>query len=467
MRQRKIWIFLMISLLCIVLYCERKHGSGRELADFSHKELTPPPAWAQQGILYQIFPRVFSNEGTFQGIKMQLPYIKNLGIDVIWLMPIFPIGEKGKKGTIGSPYAVKDFQKINPDYGTAQDFHELVNEIHLLGMKIILDFIPNHGSNDNVLMKEHPDWFMQDKTGKFTREVADWSDVADFNYENPELRNYMIETMIYWIENFDIDGYRCDVAGMVPYDFWEDAIPRLRTVKPDIYLLAEWEDPEILFTGFNSDYSWTEYYLLKDIRKGKRRTAEFLNLVAKKDSLYPRNSLPMRFLENHDEPRSLSEFGVEAIKAYAMVLFTLPGIPLLYAGQESGEFDRPSLFEKSTINWQEMDRSLLNMYQSLIRMRKRYSCFTRGEFICLPVTALSGSPGAFMCEDDRSVAVVICNLRENMVKNLLVNFPAGVRERIMSFHLHHYQDSMDVLNLNEIYFKELSPFSTVIYICKK
>jgi len=457
----------MISLLFIVLYCERKHGTGKELGDFSHKEIIPPPGWAQQGVLYQIFPRVFSKEGTFQGIKTKLTYIKSLGIDIIWLMPIFPIGKKGRKGTIGSPYAVKDFRKINPDYGTVRDFHELVDEIHLLGMKVILDFIPNHGSNDNVLMKEHPDWFMQDKMGNFTREVADWTDVADFNYENPELRNYMTETMLYWIEKFDIDGYRCDVAGMVPYDFWEETIYQLRKVKPDIYLLAEWEDPEILFTGFNSDYGWTEYHLLKDIRKGKRRTADFLNLVAKKDSLYPKNSLTMRFLENHDEPRSLTEFGVKAIKAHAMILFTLPGIPLLYAGQEFGEFDRPSLFEKSILNWQEVDSSLFNLYKSLIRLRKRYSCFTSGKFIRLPVTALSGSAGAFMCENNQSVAVVICNLRESKVKNLLVNFPPGVREKIMSFQLHNYQDKKDTLNLKEIYFKELSPFSTVIYICEK
>lgn len=465
--NNKLWIPCVIGLLLVVLYCEKKHGFGRKLADYSHKELIPPPIWAQQGVLYQIFPRVFSEEGTFQAVIKKLPYIKSLGVDIIWLMPIFPIGEKGRKGTIGCPYAVRDFREINPDYGTVKDFHELVTGIHQIGMKVIIDFVPNHGSNDNVLMDEHPEWFLRDKQGNFTREETDWSDITDFNYENPELRSYMIETMVYWIQEFNIDGYRCDVAGMLPYDFWRDVNKKLREIKADIFLLAEWEDPEILLTGFNSDYGWTEYYLLIDIRKGKKRTSQVLSVVDDKDSHYPRNALPMRFLENHDEPRSLYKFGVQSIEAYAILLFTLPGIPLIYAGQEMGEIKKPSLFEKSHLNWSMADSEITNLYRSLVDLRKDNSCFSNGRFVHLPTASLAGSPGAFLREDKNSVAFVITNLQKNPAKNVLVNFPAGERKRFLQLTPINYFDDSDTLDLKEIYFKELPPFTTLVYTCQR
>ena len=460
-------IIILLFVLSLVLYCEKKHGTGKELADFSARQLPAPPAWAKNGVMYQVFPRVFTHEGTFRALQQKLNYVQNLGLDIIWLLPVYPIGEKGRKGSLGSPFSVRDFRSINPEYGTAEDFRSLVREIHQRGMKVIIGMVPNHAANDNVLMKEHPDWFMRDEQGNFTREVADWSDISDFNYENPELREYMIQTMLYWLTEFQIDGFRCDVAGMVPYDFWEEATRRLRAVKPDIYLLAEWEDPKILLAGFTSDYGWTEYHTLKAIRNGKKRTVDIVNLVAEKDARYPKNALPMRFLENHDEQRSLHEFGAAAIEAYATLLFTLPGIPLIYAGQEIGETEKPSLFDKSELSWQDADQSLLEMYRNLIQLRKQNACFTEGSFIPLQTASISGSAGAFLREDRKSVALVVCNLRSKTAEKVIVSMPDSLRKRFFDLRFANFQDAGDSLSFKEIYFPELDGFTTRVYLAEK
>lgn len=458
---------MSLSMLLLVLYCEKKHGSGKELADFSKQSVIQAPRWARHGVIYQVFPRVYTHQGTFHALQRKLDYIHQLNVDIIWLMPIYPIGEKGRKGSLGSPFSVKDFRKVNPEYGTDADFRNLVDAIHQKGMKVIIGMVPNHASNDNVLMKEHPDWFMRDEQGNFTREVADWSDITDFNYDNPEMRRYMKETLIYWVKEFDVDGFRCDVAGMVPYDFWKDALAELRKVKPDIYLLAEWEDPRILLAGFNSDYDWTLYHLLKEIRSGKKRTVEAVNLIAQKDSLYPRNALPMRFLENHDEQRSLFVFGPQAIEAYATFIFTAPGIPLIYAGQEIGETEKPSLFEKSELHWAEADTALLNMYRSLIRLRKAYGCFTGGDFIPLPAALLSGSAAAFLREDESSAALVVCNLRKAPARQVIFTLPESVRNRLKELSLVNYKNPADKISLKTVYFKEIPAFTTQVYVAEK
>ncbi|RQV98414.1 MAG: alpha-amylase, partial [Calditrichaeota bacterium] len=382
---------ILLGLFFFLIGCKRKEPATEKLQDYSHMAVSPAPDWARKGVLYEVFPRVFSEEGTFKGIETRLDYIEQLGVDVIWLMPIFPIGEKGRKGTMGSPYAVKDFRSVNPDYGTEEDFRDLVHAIHSRGMKIILGMVPNHGANDNILTETHPEWFMRNEKGEFIRENEDWSDVIDFDYSNPGLREYMTETLIYWIEKFDIDGYRCDVAGMVPNDFWKSALSRLREIKPDVYLLAEWEDPEIVLAGFDSDYGWSEYHILRSIREGKDRTSSIIRRIEEKENKYPHNALIMRFLENHDELRSMKRFGTIAIEAYATILFTLPGIPLIYAGQEIGETVKPPLFEKSVLNWTNRDEALLELYRELIHMRKEWPCFSEGTFMQLPTASMSGS----------------------------------------------------------------------------
>ena len=419
--MKKILISGLVMITFLVLFCEKQHGTEKELADFSKQSVIAAPDWARNGILYQVFPRVFTEEGTFKALRNNLDYIKELGVDVIWLLPIYPIGQKGKKGEMGCPFSVQDFRKINPEYGTKEDFKKLVIAVHNKGMKIILGMVPNHGSNDNNLMKEHPDWFMRDEDGNFTREVADWSDITDFNYDNPQLRKYILETYKYWIEEFDIDGYRMDVAGMVPMDFWKNTLTELRKIKSDVYFLAEWEKPEMLINGFNSDYDWTLYHLLRDIKKGKKNSSDAVEYVSERDGRYPKNSLMMRFLENHDEQRSLNEFGEKAIEAYATFLFTLPGIPLIYAGQEMGELEKPTLFDDFAITLPGKNNSQVLLYKKLIKMRKGHKCFTQGDFI--PVKTNNDKVGAFIRKAKESAALIVCNLQDEPVSKIVLELP--------------------------------------------
>lgn len=440
------------------------HGSGRELRDFSNQKILPAPDWAKKGVLYQIFPRVFTKEGTFKGIHQKLDYIKQLGVDIIWLKPIYPIGLKGRKGTFGSSYSVKNFREINPDYGTEEDFKNLVKQIHNRDMKIIIGIVPNHAANDNNLRQNHPNWFITDPSKIKDPEVHTWTDVTVFNYDDLEMRKYMTDTLIYWIEKFDIDGYRCDVAGMVPFDFWNDSLKSLREVKSDIFLLAEWEDPELQLQGFNADYDWTLYYLLCDIRKGKNQTSDAVQLIYEKDSKYPQNSIPMRFLENHDHLRSLNIFGKDGIEAYADFIFTTPSIPLIYAGQEFGENQQPSLFEKNDLNWKKSDIELVKMYQDLIQLRKQYSCFIDGNFIPLDT---KGEAGAFLREDKKSKALVISNLSMDIIENLSINLPEDHKARLEQSEFINYRDSNDKVSLQNLNFDQFKPLTTYVYISKE
>ncbi|GAB4328176.1 MAG: hypothetical protein Kow0037_02300 [Calditrichia bacterium] len=459
---------IMILLLPLILYCEQRHGEGKPLQDYSSEAVPAAPEWVKNGVMYQIFPRTFSESGDFNGIRDRLDHLESLGVNIIWLMPIFPIGEKDRKGTLGSPYAVKNFREINPDLGCEEDLKALIADIHRRGMKVILGMVPNHGANDNVLMKEHPDWFMRDEKGRFTREEKSWSDITDFNYANPHMRQYMRETLLYWIREFDFDGFRFDVAGMVEKEFWKETIPLLRKEKEDIYLLAEWEDPELLLCGFNSDYDWTLYHLLKNIRHGRNRSAEVVNLVAEKDGKYPQNAVPMRFLENHDEQRSLAVFGAPAIEAYARVLFTLPGLPLIYAGQEFGDIGSPDWmkFEPYTLKWEQFDSTLFRMYRDLVHLRRHSGALTAGEFVPLSVATAKGSAMAYFRLSPDEVFLVVSNLKSKPAEKVIVSMPDNVLKQFTDVEFKIWPEGETSVRANNLYFPKINAFSTLIFRIK-
>src|SRR5579859_7932090 len=223
--------------------------------DFSKQVARPVPTWLRAGVIYEVFPRNFSAEGNFNGITARLDELKDLGVDILWLMPIHPLGQKMRKGTIGSPYAVKDYYAINPEYGTEADLKRLVAEAHKRDLRVIIDIVANHTAWDSVMM-QHPEYYKRDANGKIIPPVPEWTDVAGLNYGNPALREYMITMMKYWVQTCDVDGFRCDVAGNVPTDFWESARAELESVKPDIMLLAEASKPELLVKAFDMDYAW-------------------------------------------------------------------------------------------------------------------------------------------------------------------------------------------------------------------
>lgn len=347
--------------------------------ELSQHEARKSLDWVSKGIIYEIFPRSFSKNGDFNSIIKNLPRLKDLGVTILWLMPIHPIGVINRKGSLGSPYSVKDYYDINPEYGTKEDFKKLVQEAHRLGFKVIIDEVLNHCAWDN-LVKQHPDWFTKDKEGKIISPNSDWTDVVDFNYDNQQLRKYMIEMLSYWVKEFDIDGFRFDVSELVPLDFWEEARVHLEKLKPQFWL-SEGTLPEHHLKAFDMTYSWNIYDLFKPILDGKRKPQAILHSIQLEKYQFPKNSLRMRFNENHDKMRSASVFGYNGSFITAAIVFSINGVPLVHAGQEVGEKVFSSLFEKTEIQWgnDPYSNEHYKFFKQLISLRKRLPELTYGQ----------------------------------------------------------------------------------------
>jgi glycosidase len=341
----------------------------------------PARDWVRDGVIYEIYPRAFSAEGNFNGITAQLDRLKNLGVTILWLMPIHPIGQEKKKGSIGSPYAVRDYYGINPDYGSKDDLKRLISEAHKRRMKVIMDIVANHTSWDSVMMK-WPEFYRHDATGKITY-PHDWFDVAQLNYDNQKLRDYMTEMLKFWIREFDLDGFRCDVAGDVPTGFWEKARSELDKIKPDIFMLAEAHKPELELKAFELDYSWPLHSALTDVLQGRSRASDLRAAWEDEVKEWPRGALHMRFSDNHDERRAIARFGEPAALAASAFVLTLDGVPLLYNGMEVGdttESGAPALFEKLPVFWPIAERrpEFPRFYQRMIALRQGSNALRRG-----------------------------------------------------------------------------------------
>jgi len=350
--------------------------------DFSKETARRTPAWVRDGVVYEIFPRNFSPQGNFDGVTAELDRLKQLGVDILWLMPIHPTGRERAKGTIGSPYAVRDYYAVNPDYGTPADFKRLVSEAHRRGLKVIIDIVANHTSWDSVLIGK-PDFYTRDAAGKIIPPVADWADVADLNYDNPTLRAYMTDVLKFWLREYDLDGFRCDVAGMVPTDFWEAARAELERVKPDIFLLAEWHEPELLIKAFDADYSWPLHHAMSDVLMGTQPATRVRAAWEEERAKWPRGALHLRFSDNHDERRAIARFGERAALAASALMFTLDGLPLVYNGMEVGdttESGAPALFERLPIFWRIAERrpEFPRFYKQIIELRRGSLALRRG-----------------------------------------------------------------------------------------
>ena len=328
------------------------------------------PDWAQNATIYEINVRQFSKDGTFTQVTKQLPRLKSMGVDIVWLMPIHPIGVKNRKGSLGSYYAVQDYKAVNREFGDLNDFKTLVNKAHELGMYVIIDWVANHSSPDNVWIEEgHLDWYTLDSTGNVQPTIGtDWWDVADLNYDNPAMRSEMIKSMKYWLTEANIDGFRCDVAGWVPMDFWMEARAELQAVKP-IFMLAEAEEVP-LHDAFEMTYGWNFHHIMNDVAKGKKDATAIVDYV--KTNKYPSTAFRMNFTSNHDENSwngtEMERMG-DARFALAVLASTIEGMPLVYNGQETSLDRRLKFFDKDSIQWKKMDlvpfyTKLLNLHQT-------------------------------------------------------------------------------------------------------
>ena len=328
----------------------------------------------QNQVIYSVFVRNHTPEGTFEGVRRDLPRIKALGTDIIWLLPIHPIGEKSRKGSLGCPYAIRDYRSVNPEYGTLDDFQRLVGDIHSLGMRCIIDVVYHHTSPDSALAAEHPEWFFHKADGSFGNKVGDWSDIVDLDYAHRELWDYQIETLKYWASM--VDGFRCDVASMVPSAFWREARAAVEAVRPGCLWLAETVDPDFIATlrgmgfgclsdcqvyeAFDLCYDYDVYHLFRDYLDGKIPLERYAQALTQQEVIYPANYVKLRFLENHDQPRAeflLPDAG--ALLNWTAFSFFQKGTPLIYAGQEAGCTHLPSLFDKDVVDWSGPDRTAL------------------------------------------------------------------------------------------------------------
>ncbi|KUJ52159.1 alpha-amylase family glycosyl hydrolase [Chryseobacterium sp. JAH] len=342
-------------------------------------EITTPD-WVKNATLYELNIRQFSEEGSFRAVESQLPRLKKMNIDIIWLMPVQPIGELHRKGSLGSYYSVKDYLKVNPEFGTEEDFRSLVKTIHDQGMYVILDWVANHTSWDNELVTQHPDWYMKSRKGTFqSTRWRDYDDIIELDYRHPDLRKYMTDAMKFWINEYEIDGYRCDIASFVPIDFWENVRAELDSIKT-VFMLAEAEDKELHRKAFDSTYNWTLWNILHQIvinnLSAKTLTEAY---IAEHVSIFPKAGIRMNFIDNHDknswEGNQYSNFG-EALKAVTVFTFLMDGIPLVYSGQEVGLDRSLAFFEKDPIEWKSHENEAL--YTTLFELKHKNRALWNG-----------------------------------------------------------------------------------------
>lgn len=374
---------LAFSLVCALLltFGQPCLSAQQTVRDVSRDAARQTRDWVRDGVIYEIYPRAFSAQGNFKGITARLDSLKELGVTILWLMPIHPIGQEKKKGSIGSPYAVRDYYGINPDYGTKQDLQQLIAEAHRRGMKVIIDIVANHTAWDSVLMK-HPEFYKHDAKGNITYPY-DWFDIAALDYSNQQLRVYMTDMLKYWLREFNLDGFRCDVAGEVPTNFWENARAELEKINPDIVMLAEAHKPELLVKAFDLDYSWPLHSALTDVLQGRAAASQLRTVWEQEVKESPRNAIHMRFSDNHDERRAIARFGEPAALAASAAVFTLDGVPMIYNGMEVGdttESGAPALFEKLPIFWPIAERrpEFSRFYKEMLALRRSSEALRRG-----------------------------------------------------------------------------------------
>ena len=400
-------------------------------------ELTNPD-WVKNATIYELNIRQFSQEGTFKAIEKQLPRLKKMGINIIWLMPVQPIGVVNRKGSLGSYYSVKDYLKVNPEFGTDEDFRSLVKAIHSQGMYVILDWVANHSSWDNMLATQHPEWYTKSREGRFQPTPwRDYDDIIDFDYSQPGLRKYMTEALKFWVKEYDIDGYRCDVASFVPIDFWENARKELDAIKP-VFMLAEAEDKELHRRAFDATYNWTLWNILHQIainNKSVKTLGEAY--IAEHVSIFPKEGIRMNFIDNHDknswEGNQYSNFG-PALKAATVFTAMMDGMPMVYNGQEAG-LDRSLLFfEKDPIVWKKHENEAL--YTTLFALKHKNQALWNGNRGGVMVRIMNDKMDqiiSFVREKNGDKVITLINLsREKVQVSFDTSYDAGTYINLFS-----------------------------------
>lgn len=408
---------LIFIFLIPIIACDNNNNNPEVSENVVH------PEWSYNKTIYEVNVRQYTEEGTFSAFAEHLPRLKEMGVGIIWFMPIHPIGEANRKGTLGSYYSVKDFKKVNPEFGTLQDFKNVVEQIHNMGMYVIIDWVANHSAWDNPLTQTNPEFYTTDSTGNFVPPVADWEDVIDFNYDQRGLWDYMIGALKYWVDECNIDGYRCDVAAMVPTEFWNEARGELNKSK-DVFMLAEATEVELHEKAFDMTYNWQLKDLMNQVADTRSNAVDIKNYFENEKIEYPADAFRMVFTTNHDENSwngTVYERLGDGVEAFAVLCGTVRGMPLVYSGQEAGLSKRLKFFDKDVIEWKE--NNLFNIYKKLFDLKKVNKALWNGkeggEISVLQVTG-SENVFAFVREKENNKIFVIINM-SNGVKSVNIN----------------------------------------------
>ena len=335
-------------------------------------------------MLYELNVRQFTEEGTLRAATERLAFLRSIGVDAIWLMPIYPIGVEGRKGTLGSYYSIRDYKAVNEEFGTKEDLHHFIRTAHALGLKVLLDWVANHTARDARWITEHPaDWYERDEEG-VAKVPWDWTDTAKLNYANHDVWRGHVDAMRYWVETFDVDGFRCDMAMLVPIEFWQEVSEELHRLRPDIFMLAEAEEDNLFDRAFNMSYQWNIHHIMCDIAKGQRRVWDMRNAIYAERAKYPREAMRMSFTSNHDENSwsgSHQERFGRALDVMTAMTFLMPStMPLIYTGQEVGYDHSFEFFERDPIpESRYTESSATELYRRLCALKHSERALDGGE----------------------------------------------------------------------------------------
>ncbi len=442
---------ILLSIVFCFTACKNEAGSkktadgaGTMTAKTGTKDL---PEWAKAATIYEVNLRQYTEEGSFIAFMSHLPRLKRMGVDILWFMPVYPISETKRKGSLGSYYAVTDYAKVNPEHGTEEDFKKMVDKIHSLGMYIILDFVPNHTGWDSDWIKNNPEWFTQDKDGNVidpidpgTGESWGWTDVADLNFDNKEMRAEMIKDMRHWTEKMDVDGFRMDVAHNVPQDFWDEASTALQE-KKNVFMLAESEVESHRNSGaFHTTYGWSFHHLLNEIGKGEKKASEIENWVTQ-DAQKFNKGFHMHFTSNHDENTwsgTVFDRMGDAHKPLAVLCATLQGMPLLYGGQEEPMRKRLKFFEKDAIGFK--DYAYEEFYSKLFALKHKNKALWNGDYG-------DDTPSFFQLDED-----VVAYEREKEGDKVFTVINFSKEEKTIAFPAHF--TGTELFSGTEVHFHE-------------
>ena len=415
------------------------------------------PSWSYSTNIYEVNMRQYTVEGTFSAFQKHLPRLKDMGVEILWFMPITSISAKDRKGSLGSYYAIQNYTAINSEFGSLQNFIDLVKYAHDLGFKVIIDWVANHTGNDNIWIEKYPDFFCYDENGQILHPNG-WEDVSKLNYDNDVMQHAIIDAMRFWIDECNIDGFRCDMAHLVPLEFWKKARIQLEKTKPNLFWLAECEEPDY-HEVFDATYTWKWMHATEEFCKGKNDIEGLLHLLTEYNSSFPKNAFRVYFTSNHDENSwngtEYEKYG-DAAKAFAVFSCTWDGLPMIYSGQELPNNKRLKFFDKDVIEWEDTF-ALHEFYKTLLYLRKTNSALRAGDANVIT--------HKIETNDDR----IFCFLKKNSEDQVLVaiNFsPENITCRISGNILEgNFKNIFDISIINFSYQQniEIAPWGYYVY----